>query len=64
MENKKSDDTKLSITAAAHAAEVSRSTIRRWIDEKGLPAERKGFRKTVIRQSDLDEFRKQFSDDQ
>jgi len=53
-------DKELIIKEAAAKAGVDRSTIRRWIDEKGLPAEKKGFKKTVIKESDLHEFRKQF----
>lgn len=53
-------DRDLSIKEAAAEANVHRNTIRNWIDEKGLPAEQLGFKKTRISLSDLNEFKKKF----
>lgn len=51
----------LSVQQAAEREGVHRNTIYRWIDEHGLQAERKGPHITRIKESSLENFKKQFT---
>jgi excisionase family DNA binding protein len=53
-------DRELSVKEAAAEADVHRNTIRRWIDEYGLEADRRGPKVTRIKASDLEAFKQKF----